>query len=43
MDGVEAADIHELTGKSPEFRTELAKQLEDLVPEAIADGKVGRW
>lgn len=34
------ADIHELTGKSPEFRTELAKQLEELVPEAIADGKV---
>lgn len=33
-------DIHELTGKSPEFRTELAKQLEELVPEAIADGKV---
>lgn len=33
-------DIHELNGKSPDFRTELAKQLEDLVPEAIADGKV---
>ncbi len=33
-------DIYELSGKSPEFRTELAKQLEDLVPEAIADGKV---
>lgn len=33
-------EIHELNGKSPEFRTELAKQLEDLVPEAIADGKV---
>ena len=33
-------DIHELTGHSPEFRTQLAKQLEDLVPEAIADGKV---
>ena len=33
-------DIHELGGKSPEFRTKLAKQLEDLVPEAIADGKV---
>ena len=33
-------DIHELSGKSPEFRTKLAKQLEDLVPEAIADGKV---
>ena len=33
-------DTHNLNGKSPEFRTELAKQLEDLVPEAIADGKV---
>lgn len=33
-------DIHEVSGKSPEFRTELAKQLEELVPEAIADGKV---
>ena len=33
-------DIHEISGKSPEFRTQLAKQLEDLVPEAIADGKV---
>ena len=33
-------DIHELTGTSPEFHTELAKQLEELVPEAIADGKV---
>ncbi len=33
-------DIHEIGGTSPEFRTQLAKQLEDLVPEAIADGKV---
>jgi adenine-specific DNA-methyltransferase len=33
-------DIHELSGKTPEFRTQLAKQLIDLVPEAIADGKV---
>ena len=32
--------IHELSGTSPEFRTQLAKQLEDLVPEAVADGKV---
>lgn len=35
-----ATDIQELSGKTPEFRTQLAKQLEDLVPEAIADGKV---
>ena len=34
------ADIYEMSGKSPEFRTQLAKQLEELVPEAIADGKV---
>ncbi len=33
-------DIHELNGKSPEFRTQLAKQLEELVPEVVADGKV---
>lgn len=33
-------DIYEINGTSPEFRTQLAKQLEDLVPEAIADGKV---
>lgn len=33
-------DTHELSGSSPEFRTQLAKQLEKLVPEAIADGKV---
>ena len=35
-----SADIYEVQGTSPEFHTELAKQLEDLVPEAIADGKV---
>lgn len=33
-------DIHELNGMSPEFRTQLARQLEELVPEAITDGKV---
>lgn len=33
-------DIHELSGTSPEFRTQLAKQLEELAPEAVADGKV---
>lgn len=35
-----STDIHELSGRSPEFQTELAKQLEELVPEAITDGKV---
>ncbi|MFZ2544993.1 MAG: site-specific DNA-methyltransferase [Candidatus Saccharimonadales bacterium] len=36
----DSADLHEISGKSPEFRTELAKQLEELVPEVVADGKV---
>ena len=33
-------DIHETPSSSPNFRTELAAQLAELVPEAIADGKV---
>lgn len=33
-------DIHELNSASPDFHTELARQLQSLVPEAIADGKV---
>lgn len=33
-------EMHEVSGKSPDFQTELAKKLEELVPEAIADGKV---
>jgi len=33
-------DINETPSASPNFKTELAKQLEELVPEAIADGKV---
>ncbi|MCG7261490.1 site-specific DNA-methyltransferase [Corynebacterium aurimucosum] len=32
--------INEVPGSSPEFRTELAEQLADLVPEAVADGKI---
>lgn len=32
--------INEISSKSPNFRTDLAKKLEELVPEAIADGKV---
>lgn len=34
------ADIHETPSSTPNFRTELAAQLAELVPEAIADGKV---
>lgn len=33
-------DIHELNSASPDFHTELAKQLQSIVPEAIIDGKV---
>ncbi len=33
-------DINQLPSTSPNFRTDLAKKLEELVPEAIADGKV---
>lgn len=33
-------DIHETPSSTPNFRTELAAQLAELVPEAIADGKV---
>ena len=33
-------DINEIPSSTPNFRTELAKQLAELVPEAIADGKV---
>ncbi len=33
-------DINEIPSSTSDFRTELAKQLAELVPEAIADGKV---
>lgn len=32
--------INKVPGSSPEFRTELAEQLAELAPEAIADGKI---
>lgn len=32
--------INEVPSSSPEFRTELADQLAELVPEAVADGKI---
>ncbi|MCQ9167534.1 site-specific DNA-methyltransferase [Corynebacterium amycolatum] len=32
--------INEVPGSTPEFRTELAAQLAELAPEAIADGKI---
>lgn len=33
-------DLHETPASTPNFRTELAVKLAELVPEAIADGKV---
>lgn len=33
-------DIFEVPSATPDFKTDLARQLEQLVPEAIADGKV---
>lgn len=35
-----SSDINETPSTTPDFRTELAAQLAELVPEAIADGKV---
>src|SRR5699024_11614531 len=32
--------INDVSGGSPEFRTELAEQLAELAPEAVADGKI---
>lgn len=32
--------INQVPSGSPEFRTELAEQLAELAPEAIADGKI---
>lgn len=36
----EYEDIFETQGSTPNFRTELAAQLAELIPEVIADGKV---
>ncbi|WP_194860209.1 site-specific DNA-methyltransferase [Dietzia sp. SYD-A1] len=33
-------DIYEIPSKTPELQTELAQKLQDLVPEAVADGKI---
>jgi adenine-specific DNA-methyltransferase len=33
-------DIHETPSATPNFKTELADQLAELIPEAISDGKV---
>src|SRR5690606_39202421 len=36
----ESHDILEVPSGSPDFRTELAARLAELVPEAVADGKL---
>ena len=33
-------EIHETPSTTPNFQTELAAQLAELMPEVIADGKV---
>lgn len=33
-------DIYETPSSTPDFQTELAEQLAELVPEAVADGKI---
>lgn len=40
MQNYENQNLNQLPSTSPNFRTDLAKKLEELVPEAIADGKV---
>jgi len=37
---IDLADVFEVPGATPNFRTELAAQLAELVPEAVADGKL---
>jgi adenine-specific DNA-methyltransferase len=34
------SDLYETPSGTPNFKTELATQLSELIPEAIADGKV---
>ncbi len=36
----DTSDIYETPSSTPDLKTELARQLEALVPEAVADGKV---
>src|SRR5690606_27690426 len=33
-------DVHDILSTTPDLQTELARKLHELVPEAIADGKV---
>lgn len=40
MSNDEHQDVYETPGSTPDYKTELAARLSELVPEAIADGKV---
>ena len=40
MSNDELPDIYETPSGTPDFKTELAAQLSELIPEAIADGRV---
>ncbi|MHB8380510.1 MAG: site-specific DNA-methyltransferase [Acidimicrobiales bacterium] len=40
MSNINEQDLHEISGTTPNFKTELAKQLSELMPEVVADGKV---
>ena len=40
MGSDESQDVYETPSTTPSFKTELAAQLSELIPEAIADGKV---
>ena len=40
LDELPESERSEVPGASPDFRTELAKRLAELVPEAVADGKI---
>ncbi|MBS3956201.1 MAG: site-specific DNA-methyltransferase [Clostridiales bacterium] len=40
MSNDDSQDIYETPSTTPSFQTELAAQLSELIPEAIADGKV---
>lgn len=40
MDDQQTDDIQQIPSQSPDFQTELAKKLQEIAPEVIADGKV---
>lgn len=40
VEGMSEDDIQEIPSSTPNLRTELARQLQEIAPEAVADGKV---